>query len=122
MARIGKNILGSELESCSTDPMTGWHRDGCCRTGKGDMGVHTVCVELSADFLAFSKAAGNDLSTPLPAYGFPGLKPGDRWCLCAKRWKEAFNAGHAPKVNLKATHFSTLEFVDLEELQAHAVE
>jgi len=120
MARIGKNILGGELESCSLDPLTGWHRDGCCRTGKGDMGVHTVCVELSADFLAFSKAAGNDLSTPMPAYGFPGLKPGDRWCLCAKRWKEAFDAGHAPKVHMQATHFATLEFVDLEELREFA--
>jgi uncharacterized protein (DUF2237 family) len=120
MVRIGKNILGGKLETCSTDPMTGWHRDGCCRTGAGDMGVHTVCIQATEDFLAFSKAAGNDLSSPMPAQGFPGLKPGDRWCLCAQRWQQAFEAGCAPLVNLEATHFSTLEFIDLEDLQGCA--
>ena len=122
MARIGRNILGGELAPCSLDPLTGWHRDGCCRTGPGDMGVHTVCVEVDAEFLAFSKSRGNDLSTPLPQYGFPGLKPGDRWCLCASRWQEALEAGCAPKVHLEATHFATLEFVDLEDLRRFATE
>ena len=122
MARIGRNVLGGTLASCSTDPMTGWFRDGCCRTGQGDMGVHTVCCEVTAEFLAFSKSRGNDLSTPVPPYGFPGLKPGDRWCLCASRWQEALEAGCAPKVHLEATHFASLEFVDLEDLQAHALE
>ena len=122
MARIGRNVLGGTLASCSTDPMTGWFRDGCCRTGQGDMGVHTVCCEVTAEFLAFSKSRGNDLSTPVPPYGFPGLKPGDRWCLCASRWQEALEAGCAPKVHLEATHFASLEFVDLQDRQAHALE
>lgn len=102
--------------------MTGWFRDGCCRTGPGDMGVHTVCCEVTEEFLAFTKLRGNDLSTPKPQYNFPGLKPGDRWCLCASRWQEALEAGCAPKVHLEATHVASLEFVDLEDLQAHAVE
>ncbi|MFT5291657.1 MAG: hypothetical protein ACI8QS_002160 [Planctomycetota bacterium] len=121
MARIGRNVLGGKLESCCTDPMTGWHRDGYCRTGQGDMGVHTVCVEMTLAFLAFSKSRGNDLSTPMPQYGFPGLKPGNRWCLCATRWQEALEAGCAPKVHLEATHFSSLEFVNLEDLQTYSV-
>ena len=117
-----RNVLGTELQTCSTDPMTGFYRDGCCNTGGGDVGIHTVCVVMTAEFLEFSKNAGNDLSTPNPMYGFPGLKPGDQWCLCAPRWKEAFEAGTAPKVVLEATHMSTVEFIDLEHLQAHAVE
>ena len=100
--------------------MTGFYRDGCCNTGSGDHGVHTVCAEMTAEFLEFSVERGNDLSTPNPMYQFPGLKPGDRWCLCAQRWQEAFDADAAPKVVLEATHMSTLEFVDLENLKAHA--
>jgi len=117
----GKNVLGTELEDCSFDPLTGFYRDGCCRTGAEDLGLHTVCIQATKDFLAFSKSVGNDLSTPIPDYGFEGLQPGDQWCLCVTRWKEAFEAGHAPKVNLKATHISALEFVDLKDLQDHAL-
>ncbi|HBP22456.1 MAG TPA: DUF2237 domain-containing protein [Planctomycetes bacterium] len=101
--------------------MTGFYRDGTCRTGPGDHGLHCVCAEVSAEFLEFSRARGNDLSTPRPEFAFPGLKPGDRWCLCVLRWKEAFEAGVAPKVHLEATHISTLEFVDLADLEAHRV-
>jgi uncharacterized protein (DUF2237 family) len=101
--------------------MTGFYRDGYCRTGPGDYGLHTVCVEVTAEFLAFSRAAGNDLSTPMPQYEFPGLEPGDRWCLCVTRWKQALDAGMAPQVVLSGTHISALEFVSLEDLQAHAV-
>lgn len=119
MAR-GKNVLGGDLAPCSTDPMTGFFRTGCCETGGGDVGVHTVCIRATAEFLAFSREAGNDLSTPSPAHGFPGLVPGDRWCLCAARWQEAFEAGAAPQVILAATHMRTLEFVDLDALHAHA--
>ena len=117
-----RNVLGTELQTCSTDPMTGFYRDGCCNTGGSDVGIHTVCTVMTAEFLEFSKNAGNDLSTPNPMYDFPGLKPGDQWCLCAPRWKEAFEAGMAPKVVLEATHMSTIEFIDLEHLKAHAVE
>lgn len=117
-----KNVLGGALKPCSTAPMTGYYRNGCCDTGSGDMGVHVVCAEVSAEFLAFSKDAGNDLSTPHTAYGFPGLKPGDRWCLCATRWQEAFEAGMAPKVVLEATHMAALEFIDLSDLQKHALD
>lgn len=117
-----KNVLGQPLQSCSTDPVTGWYRNGCCDTGPGDYGVHVVCAEMTAEFLAFSKAHGNDLSTPIPEYEFPGLKPGDRWCLCVQRWKEAYDAGVAPRVALDATHMSALEFASLEELQAYAIE
>ena len=117
-----KNVLGTELQTCSVDPMTGFYRDGCCNTGAGDVGVHVVCVQVTADFLEFSKACGNDLSTPVPMYEFPGLKPGDRWCLCAQRWQEAYKAGMAPKVSLEATHISAIEFCDLEALKAHAVD
>ncbi len=117
-----KNVLGTELESCSTSPMTGFYRDGCCRTGGGDVGIHVVCAEMTEEFLQFSRSRGNDLSTPNPMFDFPGLTPGDRWCLCAERWKEALVEGVAPGVVLAATHISALEFVDLEELKAHAVE
>lgn len=117
----GKNVLGGELDVCCTSPVTGFYRDGCCATGPGDMGLHTVCAEMTAEFLAFSASRGNDLSTPNPMFDFPGLTAGDRWCLCAERWKEALDAGMAPRVVLEATHISTIEFVDLEDLQRHAV-
>jgi uncharacterized protein (DUF2237 family) len=120
--RRAKNVLGTELQLCSTDPITGFYRDGCCQTGAEDLGMHTVCAEMTADFLKFSKQRGNDLSTPNEAYGFPGLQPGNRWCLCVLRWKEALEADMAPRVVLDATHMSVLEFVDLEDLQRHAVE
>lgn len=114
-----RNVIGTVLQPCSLEPLTGWHRDGCCRTGAGDHGVHVVCVRVSERFLEFSKMRGNDLSTPREEYGFPGLKPGDRWCLCAMRWQEAFEAGYAPEVVLEATHESALEFIDLANLQLH---
>ena len=117
-----KNVLGGKLEKCSTTPMTGFFRDGCCNTGPEDTGSHTVCVVMTAEFLAFSKAAGNDLSTPHLNWGFPGLQPGDRWCLCAPRWQEALDAGMAPKVVLAATHEEALQFCDLEDLKAHAAD
>lgn len=120
MSLLRRNVLGGLLQPCSTDPMTGFFRDGCCRTGRGDVGVHVVCARVTQDFLDWSKSRGNDLSTPRPEYEFPGLKPGDRWCLCAARWKEAFVAGKAPTVVLEATHESALEFLDLSDLQAHA--
>lgn len=120
MARA-KNVLGTELQVCCTAPMTGFYRNGRCDTGPGDHGLHVVCAEMTAEFLVFSQARGNDLSTPVPEYDFPGLKPGDRWCLCAARWKEAFDAGIAPPVILEATHISTLEFASLDELQQHAI-
>lgn len=119
---MAKNVLGGDLAVCSTDPMTGFYRDGCCKTGGDDAGVHTVCCQVTAEFLAFSKSRGNDLSTPMPMYRFPGLVPGDRWCLCAARWKEAYDADMAPGVILEACHISSLEFASLEELQQHAVE
>lgn len=118
----GKNVLGTALEVCSVSPMTGFFRNGCCETGATDMGLHVVCAEMTQEFLEFSQAQGNDLSTPVEEYEFPGLTPGDRWCLCVARWKEAFEAGVAPRVVLEATHMSTLEFVSLEELQAYAVD
>jgi uncharacterized protein (DUF2237 family) len=117
-----KNVLGGELRGCSTDPMTGFYRDGCCRTGPDDLGLHLVCTEVTDEFLAFSKQRGNDLSTPNPMYRFPGLKSGDRWCLCVERWKEALEAGMAPRVVLEATHISALEYVDLEDLEAYSVD
>lgn len=119
---MATNVLGGELEPCSTDPMTGFFRDGCCRVGSGDAGVHAVCARVTAEFLAFSKAAGNDLSTPRPEYGFPGLKPGDQWCLCAPRWTEALEAGAAPKVVLRSTNAAALEFARLADLKAHALD
>ena len=115
-----RNVLGGELQSCSLDPPTGFYRDGCCNTGAGDQGVHVVCAVMTHEFLEFSRAAGNDLSTPNPSYLFPGLRPGDRWCLCASRWREAFEAGMAPAVVLEATHMSALEFANLEHLKTHA--
>ncbi len=114
------NVLGEPLQACSFDPVTGFYRDGCCHTGPDDVGTHVVCARVTADFLAFSQAVGNDLSTPRPEWRFPGLRPGDRWCLCVRRWKEALTAGVAPPVILEATHASTLQFVDLETLQRHA--
>jgi len=114
------NVLGGVLEPCSTRPVTGFYRDGCCNTCAEDIGLHTVCVVLTAEFLLFSKSRGNDLSTPMPQYGFPGLQPGDRWCLCASRWKEAFDADVAPQVVLEATHAVTLHVVSLADLKRHA--
>jgi uncharacterized protein len=116
-----KNVLGGPLLPCSLEPLTGWYRDGCCNTDAADQGLHTVCAVMTEEFLAFSKSAGNDLSTPRPEYGFPGLNPGDRWCLCAGRWEEARIAGFAPEVVLEATHAKTVEVTMLGHLQAHAV-
>lgn len=116
------NVLGGALAPCSTEPMTGFFRDGCCSTGPMDHGVHVVCAILTAEFLDYSRAQGNDLITPRPEYAFPGLKPGDRWCLCAARWLEAYHAGVAPPVALGSTHQKALEIVDLADLKAHAVE
>lgn len=116
-----KNVLGGELISCSLDPVTGFFRNGCCETGPQDTGIHTVCAVMTADFLEYSKAMGNDLSTPAPDYAFPGLKPGDRWCLCAPRWKEALDAGAAPHLVLEATHEETLAIVPLGILKDYAV-
>jgi uncharacterized protein len=118
---MAKNVLGGELQTCSMEPLTGWMRNGCCETGPGDMGMHLVCAEVTAEFLAFSKSRGNDLSTPAPQYMFPGLKPGDRWCLCASRWVEAYEAGVAPRLVLEATHMSMLEYADLDVLKTYAV-
>lgn len=117
-----RNVLNEPLQTCCESPMTGFYRNGCCDTGPGDSGIHTVCAEMTAEFLAFSKARGNDLRTPLPQYDFPGLTPGDCWCLCVLRWKEAYEAGMAPRVKLAATHISTLEFVELEELREYAMD
>jgi len=117
-----KNVLGEPLEPCSMDPVTGFFRDGCCNTGPLDVGRHVVCVRVSAQFLAFSKSRGNDLTTPHPEFGFPGLRPGDRWCLCAARWKEALEAGHAPPVVLAATHEAALQIIRLEDLKRHALD
>ena len=114
------NVLGGPLKPCSGNPVTGFFRDGFCHTCAEDQGCHTVCVEVSAEFLAWQAAAGNDLSTPRPEYRFPGLKPGDRWCVCAGRWREAVEAGVAAPVALAATHLRTLEAVPLALLQAHA--
>lgn len=116
------NVLGTELVPCSTDPMTGFYRDGCCTTGGGDMGVHVVCAQMTAEFLAYTQAQGNDLSTPVPAFQFPGLKPGDRWCLCAARWQEALEAGVAPPVVLEATHAAAVEHVSLADLREYAID
>jgi len=115
------NVLGQELLPCSNAPLTGFFRNGCCETGPDDLGLHTVCAVMTSEFLAFSRRAGNDLSTPRPDLHFPGLKPGDRWCLCAPRWKEALDAGAAPGVVLEATHEETLAIVTLDVLRAYAV-
>ena len=117
----GRNVLGGALALCSLEPRTGWTRSGCCETGSGDVGSHTVCAVVTEAFLAFSRSRGNDLSTPRPEYGFPGLVDGDRWCLCAPRWAEAFAAGCAPKVMLAATHEGALEWCRIEDLRAHGV-
>ena len=115
------NVLGGVLLPCSTEPLTGYFRDGCCNTSREDRGLHTVCVVLTAPFLEFSKSVGNDLSTPMPQYGFAGLSPGQRWCLCAARWQEAFEADAAPQVVLESTHAVTLQVVALADLKKHAV-
>jgi uncharacterized protein (DUF2237 family) len=115
-----KNVLGGPLETCGTDPLTGFYRDGCCNTGAEDLGLHLVCTVVTAAFLAHQKSIGNDLTTPNPFFGFAGLKPGDRWCLCVTRWKESLDAGVAAPVVLEATHLSALEFVDLDDLQTNA--
>lgn len=117
-----KNVLGGLMTDCSTNPLTGFYRDGCCHTGPQDTGRHLICAEMTEEFLTFSRSRGNDLSTPRPEYRFPGLKPGDHWCLCALRWKEAMEAGFAPRVDLKATHYKALEYVSLEDLMAHALD
>lgn len=119
---MATNVLGTELQPCSFDPLTGFYRDGCCNVGSDDLGVHGVCVQVDAAFLAFSARVGNDLSTPMPQAGFGGLKPGDRWCLCASRWKEAYDAGMAPRVCLESTHRAALEWATLAELTAHAID
>lgn len=111
-----RNVLGGPLEVCGTAPLTGFHRTGSCETGAHDVGNHTVCARVTAEFLAFTKSQGNDLSTPVPEFGFPGLRPGDHWCLCAARWKQALTAGVAPPVRLGATHERALEVVALEDL------
>lgn len=116
------NVFGLPLEPCGNDPLTGFFRDGCCNTSDEDVGSHTVCVETTAEFLEFSRAKGNDLSTPRPEFGFEGLKPGDRWCLCAARWLEAYRAGRAPRVRLSRTHQRALEIVPLEYLREYAVD
>ncbi|MET0719942.1 MAG: DUF2237 domain-containing protein [Pseudolabrys sp.] len=116
------NVLGEPLEMCSMKPMTGFYRDGCCNTGREDIGSHTVCVVVTAAFLDFSKSCGNDLSTPVPEFGFQGLKPGDRWCLCAPRWQEAFEANQAPRVVLRATHEGALSHCSLGDLKRLAVD
>jgi len=118
---MAKNVFGEELISCSTDPITGYYRNGCCETGEDDLGTHTVCAVMTREFLEFSLSRGNDLITPRPEYVFSGLKPGDRWCLCASRWVEAYRAGLAPKIVLEATHENTLNFIALEELVKFAV-
>lgn len=126
---LPRNVLGTALRPCCAasgegpdeGPVTGFYRDGYCRTGQEDLGLHVVCAEVTESFLRFTTSRGNDLSTPVPEFGFPGLKPGDRWCLCVQRWQEAYEAGCAPPVVLEATHVLALEFVDLEALKAHAV-
>jgi uncharacterized protein (DUF2237 family) len=118
---MAKNVVGGDLVSCCASPMTGFYRDGCCNTGPGDFGMHVICAQVTREFLEFSKARGNDLTTPVPEHGFPGLTPGDRWCLCAMRWQEALDAGVAPPVFLDATHIAALEFVTLADLTAHAL-
>ena len=117
-----RNVLGGALDLCSINPMTGFYRDGCCDTGREDVGSHTVCAVMTSAFLDFSKARGNDLSTPMPEFGFRGLKPGDRWCLCAPRWQEAFAAGQAPRVVLRATHEGALDYCELADLKRFAVD
>jgi uncharacterized protein len=118
---MANNVHGEPLMPCALDPLTGFYRDGCCNTGPEDIGRHVVCVEMTDDFLEFSASVGNDLSTPMPMYGFEGLRAGDRWCLCAARWQEAYEAGRAPKVILASTHEAALELCDLAALESHAL-
>ena len=118
----GRNVFGEPLAVCCMAPTTGFYRTGCCETGPEDLGAHVVCVETTAAFLEFSKSRGNDLSTPMPEFGFPGLKPGDRWCLCAARWQEALETGAAPRVVLSATHEAALEHVALADLKRYALD
>ena len=118
----GVNIFGEPIKSCSTNPNTGFYRDGCCNTGDDDFGMHTVCAVITEEFLEFSRKVGNDLSTPQSQWNFPGLKPGDHWCLCAKRWLEAYSAGVAPQVDLEATHERTLKVVPMNVLLKHALQ
>ncbi len=119
---MARNVLGGPLQPCSTDPLTGFFRDGSCRTGSGDVGMHAVCVMATEEFLDFSARHGNDLTTPRPEAGFPGVQPGQRWCLCVSRWQEALEAGLAPPVILEATNMSALEWVSLSDLQAHSTD
>lgn len=115
------NVLGSTLEPCSSDPATGFYRNGCCDTGAGDVGLHVVCAQMTEGFLEFTQSQGNDLSTPVPEFGFPGLKPGDRWCLCISRWIEAANAGVAPPLVLESTHEAALIYLGLDDLREYSV-
>ena len=117
-----KNILGTELKPCSLAPLTGFQRDGTCNTGPEDVGCHAVCAQVTEEFLAFSQSCGNDLSTPAPDHGFPGLKPGDRWCLCASRWKEALDAGFAPPILLEATHEAALQYIPRSLLEEYGID
>lgn len=117
-----RNVFGETIEECGAEPATGFFRDGCCRDSAEDPGRHLVCAEMTEEFLVFSKSRGNDLTTPRPEFGFPGLAPGDRWCLCALRWKEAFEAGAAPPVFLRSTHASALDVIDMADLKKHAVD
>ena len=118
---VAKNVLGGDLKPCSTDPLTGFFRDGCCNTGVDDLGSHTVCVRVTNAFLQFSSSKGNDLSTPRPEFNFPGLIAGDKWCLCASRWKEAADAGVAPPVLLNSTHLKALDIISKADLEYHAL-
>ena len=120
--RRSRNVLGGILQSCSERPLTGFFRNGCCETSSQDLGSHTVCAVMTAEFLEFSRSRGNDLSTPRPEFGFPGLKSGDRWCLCAPRWQEALEAGRAPRVVLQATEQSALVYCELADLKRHAID
>lgn len=120
--KSAKNVLGGELATCCTAPMTGYYRTGSCQTGPEDLGTHIVCAIMTEEFLAYTKAQGNDLSIPMPLYSFPGLKPGDKWCLCISRWIQAKEAGVAPKIDLSATHISALNYLPLQELKAYAIE
>lgn len=117
-----RNVLGAKLEPCSVDPLTGWFRDGCCRTDGHDRGMHVVCAEMTEEFLAHEKRIGNDLVTPRPEFGFPGLSPGDRWCVCLSRWKQSLDAGVAPPIFLRATHEEALAVASLETLKAYALD